>query len=70
VLIAEQELPIEVAQVDGVEVYDVDFAEAGENEVFEELAANAASPNHQYARLQSSQSAVWAQGWAIGAVPA
>jgi hypothetical protein len=31
---SEEELSIQVAQVDRIEVHDVDFAEAGENEVF------------------------------------
>lgn len=48
-LVAEQELTVEVAQVDGVEVDNVDFAEAGENEVLEELTTNATSSNHEYA---------------------
>jgi hypothetical protein len=51
VLVAEQKLPIEVAQVDGVEVDDVYLAEAGEDEVLEQLAANATGSYHQYARL-------------------
>jgi len=49
VLVAEQELAVEVAQVDGVEVDDVDFAKAGENEVLEQLAANATSSYHEHA---------------------
>ena len=48
-LVAEQELAVEVAQVDGVEVDDVDFAKAGENEVLEQLAANATSSYHEHA---------------------
>ena len=50
-LIAEQELAVEVAEVDGVEVYNVNLAKAGENEVLEEFAADAASSNHQDASL-------------------
>jgi len=55
VLIAEQELAIEVAEVDCVQVYDVDLAEASENEVFEKLAADATSSDHQHSRLQWGQ---------------
>lgn len=47
VLIAEQELAVEVAEIDGVEIYNVYLAEAGEDEVLEEFAANAASSYHQ-----------------------
>lgn len=46
-LIAEQELPVEVAEIDSVEIYNMYLAEAGENEVLEEFAANAASSYHQ-----------------------
>jgi hypothetical protein len=34
-LLAEEELPVEVAKVDCIEVDDVDFPEAGKNEVLE-----------------------------------
>lgn len=50
-LVAEQELAVEVAKIDGVEIDNVDFTEAGENEVLEQLAANAASSYHEHARL-------------------
>ena len=50
-LVAEQELAVEVAEVDGVEVYNVDSAKAGENEVLEQFAADAASSYHQDACL-------------------
>ena len=46
-LIAEQELAVEVAKIDGIEIDDVYLAEAGEDEVLEEFAANAASSYHQ-----------------------
>jgi hypothetical protein len=51
VLIAEQELPVEVAEIDGVQVDNVDLAEAGEDEILEQFAADAASSHHQDARL-------------------
>lgn len=50
-LVAEQELAVEVAQVDCVEVDDVDFTESSEDEVLEQLTANAASSYHEHARL-------------------
>ena len=50
-LVAEEKLAVQVAQVDGVEIDDVDFTEAGESEVLEKLAANAASAHHEHARL-------------------
>lgn len=44
---AEQELAVEIAQVDGVQVDDVDLAEAREDEVLEQFAADAASADHE-----------------------
>jgi hypothetical protein len=55
VLVAEEELAIEVAKINRVEVDDVDLAEAGQDEVFEQLAANAARAHHQHARLEPGQ---------------
>jgi hypothetical protein len=50
-LLAEEELAVQVAEVDGVEVDNVDLSEAGKNEVLEEFASNAAGADHQHARL-------------------
>jgi hypothetical protein len=55
VLVAEEELAIEIAQINRVEVDDVDLAEAGQDEVLEQLAADAAGAYHQHARLESGQ---------------
>lgn len=35
VLVAEEELPVQVGEVDGVKVDDVNFAEAGKHKVLE-----------------------------------
>jgi hypothetical protein len=51
VFMSEKELAVEVAQVDCVKVDDVNFTEACQDEVFEELAPNAAGANQQHARL-------------------
>lgn len=48
---SEKELAVQVTQVDGVKVDNMDFAEARQDEVFEELASNAAGANQQHARL-------------------
>lgn len=52
VLVAEEELPVQVGEVDGVEVNDVDFAEAGKHKVLEQLAADATSSHHEHASLR------------------
>jgi len=49
--VAEEELAIEVAKVYGVEIDNVYFAKAGEDEVLEEFAANASSADHKHTRL-------------------
>jgi hypothetical protein len=62
VLVAKQELPVEVAEVDRVQVDNVNLAEPGEDEVLEELAADAASADHEHPRLPSRQYAAIARG--------
>lgn len=56
VFMSEKELAIEVTQVDGVKVDNMNFAEARQDEVFEELASNAAGANQQHARLVKENS--------------
>jgi hypothetical protein len=51
VLIAEQELPIEVAKIDRVQVHNVNIAKAGEDEILQQFASDATSSHHEYARL-------------------
>ena len=46
-LLLEEKLAVEVGHVDGVQVDDLDVLEAGEHDVLEELAADAAGPDHQ-----------------------
>lgn len=49
--LTKKELTIEVADVDGVQINDVDLAEAGEDKILQKLAANSSSADHQDARL-------------------
>ena len=49
--LTEKELPIEVAKIDGIQVNNVNLAKAGEHEVFEKLATNSSSSDHQHTRL-------------------
>lgn len=49
--VSEQKLPVQVAQVDRVEVDNVDFAEAGKDKVLEELAAYSSGADHEDAGL-------------------
>lgn len=51
--VPEEELPVEVAKIDGVKIYNMDLTEASEDEVLEEFTADASSTDHQYARLCS-----------------
>jgi hypothetical protein len=41
-LSAEEKLAVEIAEVDRIEVNDVNLAEAGKHEILEQLAADAA----------------------------
>lgn len=45
-LVSEKKLPVQVAQIYCIKVYDVNFAEASEDEVFEEFAAYTSSADH------------------------
>lgn len=51
VLGSEEELAIEIAEVNRVEVDNVDLTEAGQDEVFEQFAADTAGTNHEHTRL-------------------
>ena len=46
-LLSEKKLPIEIAEVDRIQIHDVNLAEAGENKVLEEFTANAPRTDHQ-----------------------
>ena len=48
---SEKELTVQVAKIDRIQIDNVNFAEAGENEVLEELTPNTPSTNHQNAGL-------------------
>lgn len=43
----EEELAVQVGEIDGVQVDDVDVAEAGEEEVLEQLAADTAGADEE-----------------------
>lgn len=45
-LMTEQKLAVQVAQVDSVKVDDVNLAEAGQDEILEEFTAYASSADH------------------------
>ena len=47
VLMSEKELSVEIAQVNGIEVNEMDFHEPAENEILEQFATNSSSTNHQ-----------------------
>lgn len=43
----KQKLPVQIADLDRVQINDVDVGEAGEGEGLEQLAADASSPDHE-----------------------
>ncbi len=49
---SEEELPVEVAKIDGIEIDDVDLTEACKDEVLEKLASDPTSAHHQHAGLE------------------
>mgnify|MGYP007054560320 FL=1 len=56
-LVSEEELTVQIAQIDRVQVDDVDFAESGEKEVLQQLAADSAGAYEQHTRLAMEEEA-------------
>lgn len=52
VFMAEEKLSIEIAEVNGVEIDDVNLAKAGQNQVLEQFAADATGADEKDARLE------------------
>ena len=46
-LLTKEKLTVEVAEVDCVQIHDVDLAKAGEDKVLQKFAANSSSTDHQ-----------------------
>lgn len=46
--VPKEELPIEVGNLDGVHVDDIDVLEARQSQVLEQFAAQPTSPHHQH----------------------
>jgi hypothetical protein len=55
VLVPEEELSVQIAQVYRVEVDDMDFAKAAQAEILEEFATDAAGADHEDTSLFQSQ---------------
>jgi len=51
-LMTEEKLSVEVAEIDCVKIDDVDFAEASQDKVLEQFAANTACADEEDARLR------------------
>jgi hypothetical protein len=52
VFVTEKKLSVQVRKIDGIEVYNVYFAKADEDEILEQLATNSASTNHEHTSLR------------------
>ena len=57
-LVSEEELSVQVAEIDSVEVDDMNLAKATEKEVLKKLATNTSSSNHEHLRLSDHVSHV------------
>lgn len=49
--LSEQELTVQVGQVNRIEIDDVNFAKACQNEIFQQFASDTASADHEHTRL-------------------
>ena len=47
VLPLEQKLPVQVADVNGVQINDIEVFKSGENEIFQQLASNTTRTDHK-----------------------
>ena len=50
-LVTEEELSIQITEVNGIQIDDVDLAEAGEDKVLQKFTANSSGADHQDAGL-------------------
>lgn len=50
--VTKKELAVEIGEVDGVKVDDVDFTKAGKDEILQYFAPNTTSADHKYSRLE------------------
>lgn len=57
-LVSKEELSVQVAEIDSVEVDDVNLAKATEKEVLKKLTTNTSSSNHEHLRLSDHVSHV------------
>jgi len=64
-LMSEEKLAIQVAQVDGVKIDDMDFTEACEDEVLQDFAADAASADKEDTRLKSLLSETYVRSYGV-----
>lgn len=49
---SKEELAVEVGEIDGVKIYNVNVAEASGDQIFQQLTANTAGAYDQDARLR------------------
>ena len=50
-LVTEEKLSIQITEVDGIQIDNVDLAEAGEDKVLQKFTANSSGADHQNAGL-------------------
>jgi len=60
VFVSEEELSVQVRKIDGIEIDNVDFAEASENKILEKFATNSTGADHEHASLRKP-SQLWRQ---------
>jgi hypothetical protein len=52
VFVSEKKLSVQVGKIDGIEIDNVDFAKASENEILEQLATNSTGTDHEHTSLR------------------
>jgi hypothetical protein len=54
--VSEEKLTVQVGEIDGIQVDDMNFSETAENEIFEKFASDASSAHHEHASLRKTVS--------------
>ena len=50
-LLSKEKLPIEIAQIDSIEINDMNLTEAGEDKVLQDFTSDSTSADQEYTRL-------------------
>ncbi len=68
--LSEEELAVQVAQIDGVKIDDVNLAKAGQDQILEQFASDPAGADEEHSCLNSWVSSILKVGSKRPVIPA